>query len=97
MGGPTQSPAGPVVDTVLRGALTSLVQYCAAEETKRELEAKLVGPLLEHIGARFAWATRLLQGLALLVLALLLLQTALLAWLLVRDVRRRAIFPGASL
>ena len=73
-----------IVDTVLRSALASIVQYCATEDTKRELEAKVVGPLLEHMGARFAWAARLFQGLVLLVL----LQTVVLAWLLVRDLRR---------
>lgn len=73
-----------IVDTVLRSALASIMQYCAAEDTKRELEAKVVGPLLEHIGARFAWATRLFQGL----LVLVLVQTVVLAWLLVRDLRR---------
>lgn len=66
-------------------AVAGLVRYCAAEETKRELEAKIVSPLLQHVGARFAWAAHLFQALAVLVCV----QTVLLAWLLVRDVCRR--------
>lgn len=79
-----QQARQPLVDAVLRSAVASVVQYCATEETKRELEAKVVAPVLDHLGARFAWATRLVQALV----ALALVQTLLLAWLLVRDLRR---------
>lgn len=81
---PSDDRQPQIMDAVLHRALSSVVSYCAAEETRRELEAKFVAPVLERVSARFSWAARLFQALALL----LCVQTLLLAWLLVRVARR---------
>ena len=84
-----QQQPGQIVDTVLRSALTSIVQYCAAEDTKRELEAKVVAPLLQHLAARFAWVTRLFHWVAALLAVQTLLLLGVVVWLAL-DWRRRA-------
>lgn len=77
-------PADAAVDGVLRAALARVVAYCSQDDVRRELNDKLLSPLLAHAGERFAWAARLFQ----VVAALVLVQTMLLLWLLVRDARR---------
>lgn len=79
----SQQPDG-AVDGLLRATLTKVVTYCSQPEVRRELDDKLLTPLLAHAGARFAWAARLFQ----VVAALVLVQTLLLLWMLVRDARR---------
>lgn len=74
----------PVMDTVLKSAVAKIVHFCTTEETKRELETRVFGPLLACVGERFAWAAHLFQ----IVGVLVLVQTVLLLWLLVRDARR---------
>lgn len=72
------------MDAVLKSAVTKIVEYCTTEETKRELETRVLGPLLARVAERFAWAAHLFQ----IVGVLVLVQTLLLLWLLVRDARR---------
>ena len=72
------------VDAVLRAAMAKVVAYCSQPDVRRELDDKLLSPLLAHAGERFAWAARLFQ----VVAALVLVQTLLLLWMLVRDARR---------
>lgn len=78
-----EEPPG-AVDSLLRAALAKVVAYCSQAEVRRELDDKLLTPLLAHASARFAWAARLFQ----VVAALVLVQTLLLLWMLVRDARR---------
>lgn len=74
------------MDAVLRATLNKVVDYCSTAEVRQELNDKVLNPLLAHAGERFAWAARLFQ----IVAALVLVQTLLLLWLLVRDARRMA-------
>jgi hypothetical protein len=66
--------------------MDSVVDYCSRESTRERLETRVLGPLLQYLGERFAWSFKLFQAMALLVL----LQTLILLWLLVREVRRPA-------
>lgn len=71
-------------------AVSKVAEYCAQDETRAKLEARIVGPALRYLTDRFAWGVRLVQA----VVVLVFVQTLILVWLLVRDVRRAA--PGGA-
>lgn len=64
--------------------MDSVVDYCSRESTRERLENRVLAPLMQYLSDRFAWSVRVFQAIALLVL----LQTLILVWLLVREVRR---------
>lgn len=77
---------GGLLDGLMTNAVDNLVEYCSREDTRRRLEAGVVDPAARYVAHRFAWGVRLFQAVALLVL----LQTLILLWLLLREVRRAA-------
>jgi hypothetical protein len=72
--------AAGLLDSAVRG----LTDYCSREETRLRLEAQVVRPAVRYLADRFAWGVRLFQAVGVLVLV----QTLLLCWLLVRELRR---------
>jgi hypothetical protein len=73
-----------VVHQVLDSVLTKVVDYCGQERTREQLEAKVLAPAIKYIADRFSWGVRIFQVVAVLVL----IQTVILLWLLLRDMRR---------
>ena len=69
---------------MLDKVVDSVVQYCSREDTREVLETKVLRPLSRWLGERLWWCVRLAQS----VLVLVALQTVLLLWLLVRELRR---------
>lgn len=65
-------------------AMEKCVEYLGKEENVEKLESSLLAPVIRHISARFAWLVRSFQAIA----ALVIIQTALVAWLLWRSLTR---------
>lgn len=64
--------------------LSSLVDYCSRDETKAQLESRVFTPVLQYLSDKFSWGVRLFQAVAILVF----IQTIILLWLLMREMRR---------
>lgn len=75
-----------MMSTLLDDALTKVVDYCSKDETRERLESKVLVPAVTYLADKFSWTVRLFQVVALLVL----IQTVILLWILVRDLRRAA-------
>lgn len=69
-----------MLDTLLDRA----VEYCTRQETKEALESRVLTPLVRYLAHKFSWSVRLFQAVAVLVF----IQTLILLWLLLREVRR---------
>ena len=69
---------------LLEQLVQSLVEYCNRQETREQLETRVLAPVTRYLAERFAWSVRLFQAVAVLVLV----QTLILLWLLFREVRR---------
>lgn len=69
---------------VLAALMDSVVEYCTKEETRAQLESRVLGPALQYVADKFSWGVRLFQAVAVLVLV----QTLILLWLLMRELRR---------
>lgn len=72
------------VHAVLDDVMGKIVDYCSRDETKLALESRVVAPALTYLADKFAWGVHVFQIVAVLVLV----QTLLLLWLLVRDAKR---------
>ena len=75
---------------LLDDVVAKVVEYCSKDETRRRFEELVLGPLVRYLGERFSWGVRLFQ----VVTVLVFVQTLLILWLIVRDVRRAAGFPA---
>ena len=71
-----------MLDELVQGVL----DFCGREDTRRLLEAKLLDPALLYLQAKFHWLFIMFQVLT----ALVVLQTALLTWMLFRTATWRA-------
>jgi hypothetical protein len=69
---------------VVAALMDSVVEYCTKDETRAQLESKFLGPALQYVADKFSWGVRLFQAVAVLVL----IQTLILLWLLMRELRR---------
>lgn len=65
--------------------LDAVVAYVSRDETRERLETRVVRPCLDYVGDRVAWNLRLFRLLA----ALIVLQTAMLAYMVIVVSRRR--------
>ena len=74
----------------LHAVLDSLMDYCTKEETREQLESKVLAPVLQYVADKFSWGVRLFQAVAVLVL----IQTVILLWLLFRELRRPPLSVG---
>ena len=63
--------------------VVKVCEYVSKDETRTLLENKLLHPVLSYLGERFAWCVRIFHAIA----VLLVLQTVILLWLLVRSLR----------
>lgn len=64
------------------------IAYCTRD--KEKLEARVLQPALQYLAERFAWGIRIFQAVAVLVL----IQTGVLLWILLREARlTRAAVP----
>lgn len=73
-----------VVHQVFDSVVDKVVEYCSREDTRSQLEAKVLAPAMRYVADKFAWGVRIFQVVAVLVL----IQTLVLLWLLMRDMRR---------
>ena len=69
---------------LVESVLNSLADYCGKQETRESLESRVLAPVTQYLAAKFSWTVRLFQVVAVLVFV----QTIILLWLLVREVRR---------
>ncbi len=67
-----------------RSLLDGVIEYCNRDDTRAAFEAKIVSPVLGYLGDRFSWMVRMFQVVAVLVMV----QTAMLLWLLYREIRK---------
>jgi hypothetical protein len=79
-----------VVSQVLDSVVDKVVEYCSRDDTRSRLEAKVLAPAVRYVADKFAWGVRVFQVVAVLVL----IQTLVLLWLLVRDMRRPVALPA---
>lgn len=63
---------------VADSVIDRFVEYCARD--KDRLEARVLRPAMQYLAERFAWCIRVFQAVAVLVL----IQTVVLLWLLLR-------------
>ena len=75
---------------VLGSLVGKVVEYCSREDTKAAFETRVIGPATRYLADKFSWSVRVFQIVAVLVL----IQTLILLWLLVRDLRRPSHFFG---
>ena len=75
---------GPVFTGLLNGVARSLSEFWNRDDTRAAFEAKVVTPLIRYLGGRFSWIVRMFQIVAVLVMV----QTAVLMWLLFREIRK---------
>lgn len=73
--------------SVLDSVVGRVVEYCSRDETKAQFESKVLGPAMRYLADKFSWSVRVFQIVAVLVL----IQTVILLWLLLRDFRRSAV------
>ena len=64
--------------------LEGFADYWNRDDTRAAFEAKIVTPFLRYLGDRFSWMVRMFQIVAVLVMV----QTAMLLWLLFREIRK---------
>ena len=69
---------------MLESVVDRVVAYCSREDTRAMLEDKVLRPLVRWAAERLRWCAWVAQA----VLALVAVQTAILVWLLVRELRR---------
>lgn len=69
---------------MLRQVVDQFVDYVSRDETRAVLEDKILVPAARWCAQRMRWGVLALQTLALLVVV----QTVVLLWLLVRELRR---------
>lgn len=69
---------------MLDSLVSNVVDYCSREDTRTQLESRVLAPMMRYLTDKFAWCVRLFQAVAVLVLV----QTLLLLWLLARELRR---------
>ena len=72
------------MQAVLDSVVHNVVDYCSREETKAQLESKVLAPALQYLAEKCSWGVRLFQIVAILVFV----QTIILLWLLARELRR---------
>ena len=72
--------------TVLDTLIVKLSEYCSKAETKAQFESKVLAPAMRYLADKFSWSVRVFQIVAVLVF----IQTLMLFWLLLRDIRRPA-------
>ena len=65
--------------------IDAVTEYVSKEDTKRTLETRVLRPCLDYVNDKVAWGVRLFQ----LVAVLVVVQSAMLVFLMVREVRRR--------
>lgn len=71
--------------TDLNGVIDAVASYVNREDTKKILEDRVLQPCLAYANEKLVWSVRLFQLVALLVVV----QSVMLVFLLVREVRRR--------
>ena len=69
--------------------IEKFVDYCSEEETRKALESKFVQPVIAYLAERFAWTLKAFHALTVLVI----IQTVLLLWLLIRSYCRVPLGP----
>lgn len=74
---------------VLGSLVAKVVEYCSREDTKAQFESRVIGPATRYMADKFSWSVRVFQIVAVLVL----IQTLILLWLLIRDLRRPVAAP----
>lgn len=77
-----------VLKSVLESVVHNVVDYCSKEETRAQLESRVLAPTLQYLGEKFSWGVRLFQAVAVLVF----IQTIILLWLLARELRRPPLY-----
>lgn len=73
-----------MMSSLVDDALSKFIEYCSREDTKTRLESRVLAPALGYLSDKFSWSVRLFQAVAVLVF----IQTLLLLWLLLRELRR---------
>lgn len=61
--------------------LDQFIDYCSRD--KEKLETRVLRPALQYLAERFSWGIRIFQAVAVLVL----IQTVVLLWILLREAR----------
>jgi hypothetical protein len=76
-----------MLDQVVDQVVDHCIAYCSnmSEDKRQALEHKLMMPLERYLAARFSWISHMFQAIAVIVL----LQTAILIYLLLRLVRHQ--------
>ena len=69
---------------MLDKVLDAVDDYVRRDDTRATLQARVVQPAMKFLGERLGWCVWVFQAVAVLVL----LQTVILVWLLVREARR---------
>lgn len=69
-----------VVKDLVSKAMDNVVEYCSKSETREQLEAKVLAPVVRYLADKFSWGVRLFQ----LVVILVFIQTLALFWLMSR-------------
>jgi hypothetical protein len=78
---------------VVQQLIEKFVDYCSRDETRVQLESKLLGPITQYLAERFHWTLKAFQALTVLVAV----QTFLLVWLLFRSYCRPVVVAAPSL
>lgn len=78
-----------VLHSLLDSVMHNMVEYCSKEETRAQLETKVLSPVMQYLADKFSWGVRLFQAVAVLVF----IQTLVLLWLLFREMRRPLLLP----
>ena len=82
-----------VLQDLLDNVMGKVVDYCSKEETRAQLESKVLSPVMQYLADKFAWGVRLFQAVAVLVF----IQTLVLLWLLFREMRRPALLAHPAM
>ena len=70
-----------MLDQVLEQLVSKAADFCANEENRALLESKFIGPVMEYLALKFSWIAVMIRAVAVLVVV----QTVLLVWLLLRS------------
>jgi hypothetical protein len=82
-----------MLDQVVEQILVKASEYCTDEKNRGALENRFILPITKYVADRFSWIVWSFQ----LIVVLALIQTILVAWLLVRSFRRLPSLSASSI
>ena len=72
-----------MIQQLADSVVDQFIEYCSRDTSREKLETRVLRPMLQYLAERFAWGIRVFQAVAILVL----IQTVVLLWVLLREAR----------